>query len=121
MALHDKTKSAARTWPLLARFIAAAHCLGRAAAARGPAALAAYEFLRFGLKQGWACLFGGAMLALIVATHAFYPKHAALARYDLLFLGALTIQVLMLAFRLETLEEGQGHPRLPRHRHDHGA
>ena len=22
----------------------------------------AYEFLWFGLKQGWACLFGGAML-----------------------------------------------------------
>lgn len=107
MALPEKTESAARTWPPLARFIAAEHRLGRAAAARGPAALAAYEFLRFGLKQGWACLFGGAMLALIVATHAFHPKHAALARYDLLFVGALTIQALMLAFRLETLEEAK--------------
>ena len=28
----------------------------------------AFEFLWFGLKQGWACLFGGAMLALIVGT-----------------------------------------------------
>ena len=26
----------------------------------------AYEFLLFGLKQAWACLFGGLMLALIV-------------------------------------------------------
>ncbi len=27
----------------------------------------AYEFLLFGLKQAWACLFGGAMLAMLVA------------------------------------------------------
>ncbi len=26
------------------------------------------EFLVFGIKQAWACLFGGAMLALILAT-----------------------------------------------------
>jgi hypothetical protein len=30
----------------------------------------AYEFLLFGLKQAWACLFGGLMLALIVGTHS---------------------------------------------------
>ena len=28
----------------------------------------AYEFLLFGLKQAWACLFAGAMLTLLVAT-----------------------------------------------------
>ena len=99
--------SAARTWPPLAGFIAAEHRLGEAAAARGPVALAAYEFLRFGLKQGWACLFGGAMLSLIILTHAFYPVHSAVARYDVLFLGAVTIQVWMLAFRLETLDEAK--------------
>ena len=99
--------SAARIWPPLAGFIAAEHRLGEAAASRGPLALGCYEFLRFGLKQGWACLFGGAMLAMIIATRAFYPAHAVLARYDVLFLAALVIQALMLAFRLETFEEAK--------------
>lgn len=40
----------------------------------------AYEFLWFGLKQGWACLFGGAMLALILGTFLFWPDQAPLAR-----------------------------------------
>ena len=70
-------------------------------------ALAAYELLRFCLKQGWACLFGGAMLAAMVLTHAFYPAHTALARYDVLFLAAVAIQALMLGFRLETLDEAK--------------
>ena len=35
--------------------------------AAGPRAWA-YEFLLFGFKQGWACLFGGLMLALLLAT-----------------------------------------------------
>lgn len=30
------------------------------------------EFLWFGLKQGWACLFGGAMLGLLVGTHRLW-------------------------------------------------
>jgi hypothetical protein len=29
----------------------------------------AYEFLRFGMKQAWACLFGGIMVALMIGTH----------------------------------------------------
>ena len=67
----------------------------------------AYEFALFGFKQGWACLFGGLMLALLVATHLFYPDGAALARYDFLTLAALAIQIGMLAFRLETWEEAK--------------
>ncbi|WP_108658657.1 DUF817 domain-containing protein [Acuticoccus kandeliae] len=63
------------------------------------------EFLVFGLKQAWACLFGGLMLAMILASALFYPDGAALARYDALFLGALAIQVAMIAGRLETREE----------------
>jgi uncharacterized membrane protein YoaT (DUF817 family) len=59
------------------------------------------EFAVFGLKQAWACLFGGALLALIVATKWFWPPEAALARYDFLFLAALAIQFAMLAGRLE--------------------
>lgn len=66
-----------------------------------------YEFLLFGFKQGWACLFGGLMLALLLGTHLFYPEGASLARYDFLTLGALAIQAGMLAFRLETLEEAK--------------
>jgi len=65
----------------------------------------AYEFLLFGLKQAWASLFGGAMLALIVGTAFLYPHHAALARYDFLVLGAVAIQGFMLATRLERWDE----------------
>lgn len=67
----------------------------------------AVEFLVFGLKQGWACLFGGAMLFLILATRFLWPEQAFLARYDFLFLAALAIQLAMLAFRLETGAEAK--------------
>ncbi|WP_184242340.1 DUF817 domain-containing protein [Novosphingobium chloroacetimidivorans] len=66
-----------------------------------------YEFLLFGFKQGWACLFGGLLLALLLGTHVFYPEAAPLARYDFLVLAALAIQVAMLAFRLETWDEAK--------------
>jgi uncharacterized membrane protein YoaT (DUF817 family) len=62
----------------------------------GPAAWA-FEFLLFGFKQGWACLFGGLMLALLLATHLFYPADAPLHRYDFLTLAALAIQARCLA------------------------
>ncbi|WP_328804971.1 DUF817 domain-containing protein [Parasphingopyxis marina] len=66
-----------------------------------------YEFLLFGFKQGWACLFGGAMLALLLATHLFYPDNAPLARYDFLTLAAVAIQAAMLALRLESWAEAK--------------
>ena len=72
----------------------------------GPAAWA-YEVLLFGFKQGWACLFGALMLALLLGTHFFYPAHARLARYDFLTLGALAIQAGMLLFRLESWREAR--------------
>ncbi|MCX7304942.1 MAG: DUF817 domain-containing protein [Hyphomicrobiales bacterium] len=65
------------------------------------------EFLVFGLKQAWACLFGGAMLFLIIATKYFPPDSLGIGRYDFLFLAALAIQVSMLVFRLETLDEAK--------------
>ena len=65
------------------------------------------EFIVFGLKQAWACLFGGAMLALIIGTRLFWPDDAGLTRYDFLFLAALSIQLGMLVFRLETLDEAK--------------
>ncbi len=66
-----------------------------------------YEFVLFGFKQGWACLFGGLMLALLLATHFLYPENAALHRYDFLTLSAIAIQAAMLAFRLETWAEAK--------------
>lgn len=68
---------------------------------------ALYEFALFGFKQGWACLFGGLMLALLLATHFFYPADAALARYDFLTIGAVVIQAGMIAFRLESWREAK--------------
>ena len=99
--------SAAAAWPPLARFIAADARLGAAAAARGPLTLAAYEFLRFGLKQGWACLFGAILLGLLILTYWAYPTAAPLTRYDFLFITAVAVQIVMLRLRLETLDEAK--------------
>lgn len=66
-----------------------------------------YEFLLFGIKQAWACLFGGLMLALLLATHLFYPDSATFARYDFLTLAALAIQLAMLGLKLETWDEAK--------------
>jgi uncharacterized membrane protein YoaT (DUF817 family) len=74
---------------------------------RGAWRAAAFEFLWFGLKQAWACLFGGLLLALILTTHLLWPDDAPVARYDVLVFGALAIQAGMLAFRLETWAEAR--------------
>jgi uncharacterized membrane protein YoaT (DUF817 family) len=66
-----------------------------------------FEFLMFGLKQGWACLFGGAMLALLVGTHLLWPDAAPVARYDFLVVAAIAVQAAMLALRLETWSEAR--------------
>ncbi len=108
--LHDvrpnRTPSAAAHWAPLARFVDAEAQLARWAAQR-PATGFIYEFLRFGVKQARACLFGGAMLVLLLGTYLWYPQNAALARYDFLFLMAVAIQIGMLVFRLETLDEAK--------------
>lgn len=65
----------------------------------------AYEFLLFGLKQAWACLFGGLMLALLVGTKLFWPDDMPVARYDFLVVAAVTIQAALLLTRLERLDE----------------
>jgi len=107
--LHTETttrRSGAASWPLLRRFIAAEARIG-ARMSGNPVSAGLYEFLRFGIKQAWACLFGGMMVALLIATYFFYPQGAALARYDFLFLAALGLQVLLLLLRLETFEEAK--------------
>ncbi len=63
------------------------------------------EFLVFGLKQAWACIFGALMLVLILAARLWYPDDALLARNDALVIGAVAIQVFMIAARLETGRE----------------
>ncbi len=100
------TTSAAATWAPLARFIATEARLGRWAGKR-PITAFTYEFVRFGVKQAWACLFGGAMVALLIGTYLWYPRGASLARYDFLFLMAIAIQAAMLAFKLETFDEAK--------------
>lgn len=75
--------------------------------ARGRAAVALHEFVCFGVKQASACLFGGSMVLLLGLSWAFYPSHAALARYDFLTLAALAIQCALIATRLETMEEAK--------------
>jgi len=98
--------AAASTWPLIARFGAVEARLG-ALAQRTCAGACVYEFLRFGVKQAWACVFGGAMVALIVATHLYYPRDAPFARYDFLFVAALSLQIALLRLRLETFDEAK--------------
>ncbi|MCA3699486.1 MAG: DUF817 domain-containing protein [Brevundimonas sp.] len=66
-----------------------------------------FEFLWFGLKQAWACLFGGAMLALILATFLLWPEDSPISRYDFLVVGAVLIQIAMLALKLETWAEAR--------------
>lgn len=65
----------------------------------------AYEFLLFGLKQAWACLFAGIMLALLLATKLWWPDGAPLARYDFLVLAAVVVQAALLITKLERWDE----------------
>jgi uncharacterized membrane protein YoaT (DUF817 family) len=95
MSLKDKIKAQ------VARFDAWARPWADKSKLRGWA----YEFLLFGLKQAWACLFGGLMLALLVGTHLFWPHDAPLARYDFMVLASVAIQGALLATKLERWDE----------------
>ena len=81
------------------------HRMGDWARERLPFALA--EFVMFVLKQGWACLFGGLLLAVIIATRLVWDPDWPLLRYDFLFLFAIATQGLFLAAKLETWEEAR--------------
>jgi uncharacterized membrane protein YoaT (DUF817 family) len=88
-----------------ARIDAAAHIVLQRLP-RGRLADGMVEFLVFGLKQAWACLFGGLMLGMIMVTRLWFPDWG-IARYDLFFVAALLIQIGMLVGRLETLSEAK--------------
>lgn len=74
---------------------------------RGRLNAAVFEFLLFGFKQAWACLFGALLLGLLLATHLFFPEQAPIARYDFLVIAALGMQIALLLLRLETLAEAK--------------
>ncbi len=62
-----------------------------------------YEFLVFGMKQAAACVFAGSFLFLLaISGHISIP---GVARYDFLFLGAIAIQIVLVAVRLENWRE----------------
>lgn len=86
------------------RLDAFAHRLLRGAPERGVRA-AGVEFAVFVLKQAWACVFGAALLVVIVAARLWWPDDAPLARNDALTIAAVLIQVGMIAGRLETGRE----------------
>ncbi len=79
--------------------------MGDWARARLPFALR--ELVMFVLKQGWACLFGGLLLAAILISKAVWQPGWPVHRYDALLLFALAVQALFLALRLETWEEAR--------------
>ena len=99
-------RSAAALWrPLKGSVAWERHLALRAS--RHPFTAFLHEFCRFGVKQGWACLFGGIMLGLLLVTYRWYPINASLARYDFLTIAALLVQVSMLLTGLETWEEAK--------------
>jgi uncharacterized membrane protein YoaT (DUF817 family) len=106
VAPASERASAAGIWPPLRRFISGEQRLGRVMAQKRWTAWL-YEFVRFGLKQGWACLFGGIAVTLMIGTWRFYPASAPLARYDFLFLCMVAVQAILLASRLETSDEAK--------------
>lgn len=63
-----------------------------------------HEFLWFGLKQAWACIFGALFLGCILATGLWYPD-IALSRYDFLVIYAVAIQLGLILFKLESWRE----------------
>jgi len=98
--------SAAAIWAPLRPFILAEARLGRFMARRTWTS-GAYEFFRFGLKQGWACLFGCVAVLLMIVTWRCYPVRAPLPRYDFLFLCMISVQAGLLALKMETWEEAK--------------
>lgn len=86
------------------RVDAFAHRLLQQAPADGIRA-ALVEVVVFLLKQAWACIFGAALLAVIVAARLWYPDDAVIARNDALTIAAVIIQIAMLVFRFESGRE----------------
>ncbi|MEM1409633.1 MAG: DUF817 family protein, partial [Pseudomonadota bacterium] len=59
------------------------------------------EFVIFGVKQAWACLFGGLMVAALLITGVLWPENFPVARYDAMLIYAVLIQIIFLLTKLE--------------------
>jgi uncharacterized membrane protein YoaT (DUF817 family) len=62
-----------------------------------------YELVVFGIKEARACIFAGSFFLILFAS-SHIPLFG-LARYDFIFLAALTLQVILLLTRVETWDE----------------
>lgn len=65
------------------------------------------ELVMFTLKQAWACLFGALLLGGLLLSDHIWNDDWAVSRYDALFGYAFGLQVLFLAFKLETVAEAR--------------
>ncbi len=63
----------------------------------------ALDLLAFGFRQARACVFAGAFFVILYIAGRFPIQ--GLARYDAILLGALAIQALLIALRLESRDE----------------
>ncbi len=63
------------------------------------------DFIMFGLKMAWACLFAAVFLCLLIISSFIWRNEWQFNRYDFLFISAIIIQTLMLLTRLESFEE----------------
>jgi uncharacterized membrane protein YoaT (DUF817 family) len=89
MHLLDRLLPSLETWlsSLIGRRVAARLC----------------EFFVFGLKELAACVFAGSFLLLLALSNHFTVP--GVARYDLLFVGAIAIQLMLIVVRLENWRE----------------
>lgn len=63
----------------------------------------AVEFLAFGVKQATSCLFAGGFFVILLVSTWLPP--GPLPRYDLILVAVLVLQAVMIAARLETMDE----------------
>jgi uncharacterized membrane protein YoaT (DUF817 family) len=105
-SLAEAQRSSLTLWPPLERFIDGERAFAERMGRRKATAFL-YEFLRFAMKQAWACLFGGIVVFLLIATAYLYPRDAFLSRYDFLFLAMFAVQAALLALKLETWDEAK--------------
>jgi len=63
------------------------------------------ELFIFIKKQAWASIFGALLLLIIIVTKWVNFNHFFLTRYDVIFLMAILIQVVLLVTKMETLRE----------------
>lgn len=64
-----------------------------------------YEAMLFVIKQAYTALFGGILLFFILITHYFYPTDWSIARYDFLFMVAVSTQIVLLSLKMEEWKE----------------